>query len=64
MLTSPGIGQQVRILPPFDKSFPATYTVEEIVTHPDGQIVCLLSQEAGGFDPIYLVAAPDLGEEG
>lgn len=55
MLTSPAIGRPVRILPPFDKSFPATYTVEEIVTHPDGQIVCLLSDDLGGFDPKYLV---------
>lgn len=57
MQAAPRIGQAVRVLPPFAESFPGTYTVTEIVTHPDGQVVCILSDESGGFDPKYLAEA-------
>ncbi|MCU0826665.1 MAG: hypothetical protein MUE52_04505 [Tabrizicola sp.] len=53
----PSVGQKVRVLDPFTESFPAVYEIIEIVTHPDGQIVCILPDDAGGFDPKYLEAA-------
>lgn len=64
MLTKVVPGQMVTVLEPFSESFPATYEVIEVVSHPDGQVVCILSQEAGGFDPKYLAPAPDLDKEG
>jgi len=55
MLINPTVGKSVRVLAPFDESFPATYQVTEVITQPDGQIVCILTDDAGGFDPEYLV---------
>lgn len=50
------VGDLVRVLAPFADSFPDSYEITEVVTHPDGQIVCILG-ECGGFDPKYLEAA-------
>jgi hypothetical protein len=47
------IGQQVRVLEPFDHTFSDVYSIIEIVIHDDGQIVYIL-EEAGGFDIKYL----------
>ena len=48
------IGDSVRVLAPFDHSFPGIYTITEVVQNPDGTIVYILSDEAGGFDAKYL----------
>ena len=58
MTTTYTIGSSVRVLPPFAHSFSGAYTVVEIVTHEDGSVVYILDQGAGGFDAIYLEAAP------
>jgi hypothetical protein len=47
------IGQQVKVLEPFNHTFSGIYTIIEVVTHDDGQIVHIL-EEAGGFDSKYL----------
>lgn len=50
------VGDVVRILAPFDESFPETYEVTEVVTHGDDQVTYVLG-EAGGFDAKYLELA-------
>lgn len=59
----PVAGQMVRILPPFSEAFPGVYSVAEVVTHEDGQIVCDLlaatGESIGGFDPKFLTAAEE-----
>jgi hypothetical protein len=50
------VGTQVKVMAPFAHDFPNTYTIMEIVVHEDGQIVYILSDDAGGFDPKYLEA--------
>lgn len=50
------VGDAVRVLPPFDASFPGVHTVTEIVNNPDGAVVYILG-DAGGFDAIYLERA-------
>lgn len=55
MVLTPTIGSQVRILPPFDESFPSLYVVEDVITQADGQVACILSDGIGGFDPKFLM---------
>jgi hypothetical protein len=50
------IGQTVKVLPPFDEPFSGEYTVTDVVNNPDGSVVYILSDDAGGFDAIYLGA--------
>lgn len=50
------LGQTVKVLYPFTEGFPDVYEIIEIVTHDDGQIVYILSNDAGGFDGKYLEA--------
>lgn len=57
MQIKPLLGQTVAVLEPFAEDFPHTYEVVEIITHPDGQVVCILSDDAGGFDPKFLQEA-------
>ena len=52
-------GEVVRILPPFAEVFPGTYGVVEVITHPDGQIACVLEPDIGAFDPKYLEILPE-----
>ena len=49
------VGQKVRVLPPFEESFPETYEITEVHQHEDGQVAYILG-EAGAFDPLYLEA--------
>lgn len=48
------VGDKVKVKEPFQHSFPAEYSVIEIVNNPDGTVVYILDQEAGGFDIKYL----------
>lgn len=50
------VGQIVRILYPFDESFPGTYEIEEVISYEDGQITYVL-KEIGGFAPQYVELA-------
>lgn len=50
-------GDRVRVLPPFREHFTGTYTVVEVVLNADDTVACILDQDAGGFDPVYLEAA-------
>jgi hypothetical protein len=50
------IGQTVRVLHPFAESFPATYTITEVVQSADDTTAYILG-ELGGFDAVYLEAA-------
>lgn len=43
------VGNTVKVLAPFNESFTSTYTIVEVITHDDGQIVYILSDDAGGF---------------
>lgn len=52
------VNDRVRVLPPFDVHFQGVYTVVEAVLNPDDTVVYILSDDAGGFDPKYLEAAP------
>ena len=49
------VGEMVRVLPPFDESFPGEYEITDVVRNPDGTTVYILG-ELGGFDAIYLEA--------
>lgn len=51
------IGDKVTVNEPFTRDFPNFYIIEEIHVHEDGTIVCILDQNAGGFDPKYLQVA-------
>lgn len=50
------VGDQVRVLAPFNESFPGVYEITEVITHEDGQIVYVLG-ELGGFAPMFLESA-------
>lgn len=46
-------GDKVRVLAPFDDSFPCEYEITEVITHEDGQTACVLG-DLGGFAPEFL----------
>ena len=53
------VGQQVRVLEPFTRDFPDTYTIKEVIVNTDGQSVYILSDingndVNGGFAVSYL----------
>ena len=50
------IGDTVKVLPPFNESFPDSYTVTDIVISEDQPTVYVLG-ETGGFDEQYLEKA-------
>lgn len=50
------VGQSVRVLAPFNESFPDVYTITEIVNNAEGSVVYILG-DCGGFDAVYLEAA-------
>ena len=47
------IGDTVKVLPPFNESFPDSYAITEIVTNNEQPTVFVLG-EVGGFDEQYL----------
>lgn len=47
------IGQTVRVLEPFTQNFPNTYTIQDIVINPDGEVVYIF-EDIGGFDGQFL----------
>lgn len=49
-------GDQVRVLAPFNDSFPGEYEITESIAHEDGQVVYVLG-DLGGFAPQFLEAA-------
>lgn len=57
-MTTYDVGDRVRVLPPFQQHFPGTYTVVDVVINADDTVAYILDQTAGGFDAIYLEAAP------
>ena len=53
------VGQQVRVLEPFARDFPDTYTIMEVIINEDSQVVYIINDasENGvncGFDAVYL----------
>lgn len=48
------VGTKVTIQEPFGRDFPGVYEILDIVIHEDGSVVCILDQDAGGFDPKFL----------
>lgn len=54
MKVAPIVGMVVRVLEPFSEAFPDTYTIAEITTFPDGQVVCNLTGVESAFDPVFL----------
>lgn len=51
-----GVGDIVRVKPPFDETYPGTYPIVEIVTAEDGGTVYVVDGH-GGFDAVYLERA-------
>lgn len=47
------VGRKVRVLPPFDESFPDEYEITEIVTTEDNQQVYIMG-DLPAFDAMYL----------
>lgn len=47
------IAQLVTVKEPFNRDFPDTYQITEVVIHEDGQVVYILG-DAGGFDIKFL----------
>lgn len=50
------VGDTVRVLAPFNESFPETYQITDIVLYEDGLSAYILG-DLGGFDGMYLEAA-------
>jgi hypothetical protein len=50
------VGQEVRVLEPFDNDFPDVYAVREIVLQEDGNVVYLIGDIEGAFDIVFLEA--------
>jgi hypothetical protein len=50
----PEIGELVRVLAPFNESFPDQYLVVDVVTSDDDTIAHYLEGIAGAFDHLYL----------
>jgi hypothetical protein len=48
------VGQEVRVLTPFDESFPEVYAVREVLTQEDGNIVYFIGDIEGAFDIVFL----------
>lgn len=53
------IGQQVRVLEPFVRDFSAVYTIAEVITNEDNQVVYIINDANEnnincGFDAVYL----------
>lgn len=46
-------GDKVRVLAPFNDSFPGEYEITEVITHEDGQVAYVLG-DLGGFAPQFL----------
>lgn len=51
-----GVGDLVRVKPPFDAAYPGTYPIIDIVTAEDGGTVYVVG-EHGGFDAKFLEPA-------
>ncbi len=47
------VNDTVRVLAPFDVTYPDTYVITEVITHEDGQVVYILG-EIGGFAPNFV----------
>ena len=50
------IGQQVKVLEPFDESFQEVYTIREVFLQEDGSVVYFISNIEGAFDIMFLEA--------
>jgi hypothetical protein len=50
------VGQEVRVLAPFDESFPEVYAVREILTQEDNSVVYFIGDIEGAFDIVFLEA--------
>jgi hypothetical protein len=50
------VGQEVRVLAPFDESFPEVYAVREVLTQEDGNVVYFIGDIEGAFDIVFLEA--------
>jgi hypothetical protein len=48
------VGQQVRVLEPFARDFPDVYTVREVLTQEDGNVVYFIGDIEGAFDIVFL----------
>jgi hypothetical protein len=48
------VGQQVKVLEPFDASFPEVYTIREVLSQEDGSVVYFISDIEGAFDIKFL----------
>lgn len=46
-------GETVRVLAPFNETYPDEYTITEVLTYPDGQVAYVLG-DIGAFDAKYL----------
>lgn len=51
------IGDRVRVLAPFNESFPDVYEITETVGNDDGTVTYILG-DLGGFAAMYLEIAP------
>lgn len=48
------VGQQVRVLEPFDSCFPDMYTIREVTTTDDNITVYFIGDIEGAFDAAFL----------
>lgn len=48
------VGQQVRVLAPFDESFPDVYTIREVAITDDNVTVYFIGDIEGAFDVAFL----------
>ena len=48
------VGQQVKVLEPFDTSFPEVYAIREVLTQEDGNVVYFIGDVEGAFDIKFL----------
>ena len=50
------VGQEVRVLAPFDESFPEVYAIREVLTQEDSSVVYFIGDIEGAFDIVFLEA--------
>lgn len=48
------VGQQVRVLAPFDETFPEVYVVREVLIQDDGNPIYFIGDIEGAFDIVFL----------
>lgn len=50
------VGQQVRVLAPFNQTFSEVYTIREVFVQENGNVVYFIGDIEGAFDIMFLEA--------